>query len=72
MLSSTCGVFHLLPIFFAYEDREQITAMFSETFKRLAAAVSIWKGVTFEYSVLWEKIDASMTDSLLRTLELKI
>lgn len=35
--------FRLRPMFFACEDREQITLQFSETFKRLAAAASIQK-----------------------------
>ena len=40
--------YRLRPIFFAYEDREQITRLFHETFQRLASAVSIRKGVTIE------------------------
>ena len=35
--------FRLRPIFFAYEDREQIMELFCETFRRLAAAVSVLK-----------------------------
>lgn len=63
--------FRLRPIFFAFEDREQIT-LFTETFKRLAVAVSIRQGVTIEAKVLWEKIDALMTDAVTKNLKLKI
>ena len=60
--------FRLRPIFFAHEDREQITSLFSETFKRLAAAVSIQKGVIFELSVLCREIDALITDYVTKNL----
>ena len=36
--------FVLQPVFFAYEDREQIIELLAETFKRLAAAASIHEG----------------------------
>ena len=54
--------FRLLPFFFAYEDREQITLLFTETLGRLAAAASIRKGIACKPSDLWEKIFALMSD----------
>ena len=60
--------FRLRPLFFAYEDRAQITSLFSETFNRLAVAVSIRQAVTIEAKTLWEKIDALMTDSVTKNL----
>ena len=60
--------FRLRPIFFAYEDREQITELFCETFRRLAAAVSVLKNVVIVASELWEKIDALMTDAVAKNL----
>ena len=52
--------YRLQPIFFAYEDRSQITKFFCETFERLAAAVSIREDVTIQPATLWEKIYALM------------
>ena len=60
--------FRLRPIFFAYEDREQITELFCETFRRLAAAVSVLKNVAIVASELWEKIDALMMDTVTKNL----
>ena len=60
--------FRLCPIFFAYEDREQITELFCETFRRLAAAVSVLKNVAIVASELWEKIDALITDAVAKNL----
>ena len=60
--------FRLRPIFFAYEDRVQITKLFSETFQRLPAAISIVKNTEILPSVLWEKIDALMAMLFPKTL----
>ena len=60
--------FRLRPFFFAYEDREQITLLFTETLGRLAAAASIRKGVACKPIDLWEKVIALMTDSLTKNL----
>ena len=60
--------FRLRPLFFAYEDRDQITELFVETFKRLSAALSILENEQIEPSDLWEKIDALMTDSVSKNL----
>ena len=60
--------FRLRPLFFAYEDREQITLLFTETLGRLAAAASIRKGIACKPSDLWEKIFALMTDSPTKNL----
>jgi hypothetical protein len=60
--------FRLRPLFFAYEDREQITLLFAETFRRLAAAASIRRGVACKPKQLWEKIYALMTDAVTKNL----
>lgn len=59
--------YRLRPIFFAYEDRDQITKLFCETFERLAAAISM-RGVTIEPATLWERVDALMTDAVTKNL----
>ena len=60
--------YRLRPLFFAYEDREQITNLFCETFERLAIAVSIREVDTITPAMLWEKIDALMTDAVTKNL----
>lgn len=63
--------FRLRPLFFAYEDREQITALFIETFHRLSAAANIKEQKTITPAMLWEKIDALMTDSVTKNLKIE-
>ena len=60
--------YRLRPLFFAYEDRVQITELFVETFSRLALAVSVLSDETVEPSSLWEKLDAIMTDAVMKNL----
>ena len=60
--------FKLRHIFFAYEDRAQITELFCETFERLTAAVSVLTNATVQATELWEKSDASMTDAVAKNL----
>jgi hypothetical protein len=60
--------FRLRPLFFAYEDKKQITLLFTETFKRLAAAASIRKGTACQPAELWEKVFALMTDAVTKNL----
>ena len=42
--------------------------MFFETFKRLSTALSVLENLEIEPAVLWEKIDALMTDSVSKNL----
>ena len=56
--------FRLRPILFAYEDREQITKLFIESFNRFADAVSISETKTITPAMLWDNVDAIMTDAI--------
>jgi len=57
--------YRLWPLFFAYEDREQIADLFIETYTRLAAAAA---DIALDSSVtalsLWENTNALMTDAV--------
>ena len=63
--------YRLRPLYFAYEDREQMTLLFCETFKRLAAVCSIKVKEAIEPKILWEKIDAIMTDAVTKNLKIE-
>ena len=63
--------FRLRHLFFAYEDREQITELFVETLKRLSAAISIAENQDIPPSDLWGKIDALMTDIVTKNLNIE-
>ena len=60
--------FELRPIFFAYEDREQIALLIVETFKRLAVA-STESDLCAKH--LWENLYAIMTDSVSKNLHIE-
>ena len=62
--------FVLRPMFFAYEDCEQIIELSAETFERLAAAASIHEGRDNNTVTLWECIDAIMTDAVSKNLKI--
>ena len=69
ILSFSDGLeYRLRPLFFAFEDRQQITDLFVETFFRLAMALSVYSDVNIEPLFLWEKVDAIMTDSVTKNL----
>ena len=55
----------LRPLFFAFEDREQITKLVVETLSRLA----ITQNTTAK--MLWENIDAFMTDAAAKNLQVE-
>ena len=57
----------LLPLFFAYEDNEQIISFLVELLKRLSVAANKLN-VTFNLS---DKIDAIMTDAVSKNLKIK-
>ena len=53
--------FELRPIFFAYEDRQQIANLIVETMKRLSVAAT---SSDSSAKSIWEKLYAIMTDSV--------
>ena len=63
--------YRLRPLFFAYEDRQQITDLFVETYNRLVAAVSFIVNSDAPASLLWEKTDAIMTDAVTKNLKIE-
>ena len=65
--STKCKMIPLRALFFAYEDREQITKLVLETLNRLSAAT----GNKFSPRALWENIYAFMTDSATKNLEVE-
>ena len=60
--------FNLRPIFFAYEDRENITSLIVETYERLATATSMSTATNVTAAHLWEKTTSFMTDSVTKNL----
>ena len=60
--------FRLRPLFFAYEDRDQITELFVETFTRLSIAVNVAQNRKTTPLELWKKVDALMTDAAVKNL----
>ena len=67
---SDASEFVLRPMFFAYEDREQIVELLTETFNRLAVAASIYKDQDIKPVTLWECTDAVMTDAVAKNLKI--
>ena len=61
----------LRPIFFAYEDRVQITKLIIETFERLALLVNESNEEMPNAKTLWEKVDMVMTDSVEKNLHIE-
>ena len=57
-------------MFFAYEDQEQIIELLIETFKRLAVAASIYKEEEVKAVILWECMNAFMTDPVSKNLKI--
>ena len=58
----------LRPINFAYEDREQILLLITETLKRLSTAAN---SDDCSPKLFWEKIDAVMTDAASMNLKIE-
>ena len=56
-----CKMIPLRPLFFAYEDRNQIILLIVETLKRLLSAL---KDSNLSFDYLWRKVDAIMTDAV--------
>ena len=63
--------FRLRPIYFAFEDREQIIDLFVESLTRLSVIASIVEGKDITPSCIREKIDAVMTDAVSKNLEIE-
>ena len=64
---SKCKMTRLRALFFAYEDREQITKLVVETLHRLSAAT----GNKFSSKTLWENIYSFMTDAVTKNLKVE-
>ena len=62
-----CKMIRLRALFFAYEDREQITKLIVETLNRLSVATA----GEFSPKILWENIYAYMTDSVSKNLKVE-
>ena len=58
----------LLPLFFAYEDKEQIISLIVELLKRLSVAAIKLNVTAFN---LWDKIDALMADAVSKNLKIE-
>ena len=56
--------FRLQPLFFVYEDHDQITELFVETFKRLSISASVSENQNTTPATMWEKVDSLMTDAV--------
>ena len=66
---SDANEYRLRPIFFAYEDRQQITNLFVETLTRMVSTLHITlENDSIQALVLWEKTDALMTDAVTKNL----
>ena len=60
--------FRLRPLFFAYEDRQNIVRLFVETFERLAAAASVSSTDVVTAHTLWSRVSNVMTDAASKNL----
>ena len=74
LMITKCGQhseFRLRPIYFAFENRDQIIDLFVESLTRLSVIVSISEGKNITPSSMWEKVDAVMTDAVSKNLEIE-
>ena len=62
--------FSLRPIFFSYEDRENITSLIVETYERLALAASVSLSSTVTVRDLWHKTTCLITDRVSKNLKI--
>ena len=63
-----CRMISLRPLFFAYEDREQLNSLIVKSLKRLSVAAN---ELNMTASNLWKKIDAIMTDTVSKNLKIE-
>ena len=61
----------LRPIYFAYEDRNQIIDLFIECLTRLSIIMSISTERDTTPGDMWSKVDAVMTDAVAKNLEIE-
>jgi hypothetical protein len=62
-----CNMISLRPLFFAFENRQQITKLVVETLQRLAATTQ----GSFSAEYMWENINAFMTDAASKNLKVE-
>ena len=55
-------------LFFAYEDRQQITYLFVKTFSLLSMVLNVSVNENIEPVHLWEKVDAIVMDAVTKNL----
>ena len=58
----------LRPVFFAYEDKENIIELIHETYQRLAVAAEVKLSQEVTAKHLWERTNNTMTDSVSKNL----
>ena len=63
--------FRLRPLLSALKDWAQIVSLIVESFEHLACAASIFMEREITSSQLWEHVDAFMTDSVAKNLEVE-
>ena len=69
ILNFSKGKRHTLrPVYFAYEDKENITELIYETYQRLAIAAELKLSKEISGKDLWEKTDNIMTDTVNKNL----
>ena len=65
---STGERFNLRPVYFAYEDKENISNLVKETYERLAVAASMKLRRIITAAELWERTNNLMTDSVSKNI----
>ena len=68
IIFSNSQEFRLLQLFFAYEDQDQITELFVETFKRLSISANVFENQNTTPATMWEKLDLLMTNAVTKNL----
>lgn len=64
-------ILRLRPIFFAFEDQNNIINLIYETYERLATAATILAGEIVSSRCLWELKDNIMTDAVSKNLKIE-
>ena len=71
MSFSNLESFRFMPLYFAYEDRENIIRYFVESYQRLSICSTEVQGHPVSAASLWEKTDAIMTDAVAKNLKIE-
>ena len=66
IIFSNSQEFRLRPMLFTYEDQDQITKLFVETFKRLSNLANFSENLNTTPETMWEKVNSLMTDAVKR------